>query len=384
MALLFSRNAKLYVELLGSTADSPTVNTVWQVPVLDGFSFSQASESTEIVSSEAGSTPARGRLLFNTAVNPVEWSFSTYVRPFKTTGVGGGTGALDGNANDIHAVEEVLWAMLFGCNSFTSATAVFGGATGTPHTLSSTSTGSTFNLQSSNVANMPDRWNLYFSFEPTAGTADQVYKLTSAVVNSATIDFDIEGIATIQWSGFAKSISTSTTIPTKDIYEKITDTSTFIRNKLSTATLTSSVSGSSKTYAVNITGGSVTFENNVTYLTPEELGVVNQPFANIAGTRSISGNLTCYMKTDNLSSGTLYSDLTAATTTIRNSFDMAINIGGETAGSNRLVVDIPTAHLEIPNIGIEDLITLDVTFHAQPSSNTFSDTAEASIIYKVT
>lgn len=376
MALLFSRNAKVYVELEG-IGDSPGVNTVWEIPVLDGFSFSQASESTEIVASEAGGTASRGRLLFNTAINPVEWSFSTYVRPFKTTASGSG-GAYEGTLNQIHAVEEVLWAMLFGGDTFTAATALYSRSSTSFHTLGTT-TGSTFSLAASNLGSFSDNWNLYFSFE-TGGTAEKVYKLSSAVVNSATIDFDIEGIATIQWSGFAKAIvDEGTSIPSRDYYEKITDTSTFIRNKLSTLTLQKKFGSPETEYNINITGGSITFENNVTYLTPEELGIVNQPFANIAGTRSISGNLTCYLDTSSPKSGNLYEDLVGATTTVRNNFDMAMNIGG-TSG-NRLIIDIPQAHLEVPNIGIEDLITLDVTFHAQPSSNSFTATDEASIIY---
>lgn len=378
MAFLFSRNAKLYVELEG-TGDSPSVNYVWQMPVLDGFSFSQTTESTEIVASEAGTAPARGRLLFNTALNPVEWSFSTYVRPFKTAG-DTLSGALDGAANDIHAVEEVLWAMLFGCNGFTPSTALFTGASGTPHTITN-NVSSTFSLASSNVSNMPDKWNLYFSFEE-AGSAQKVYKLSSAVVNSATVDFDIEGIATIQWSGFAKNIvDEGTTIPSKDYYEKITDTSTFIRNKLSTIDLTRTDTSPDETYNVAITGGSISFENNITYLTPEELGIVNQPFANIAGTRTISGSLTCYLDTTAGKSGELLADLNADTTTVRNKFDMAVNIGG-TSG-NRLTFDIPTAHLEVPALSVEDLLTMEVTFHAQPATNDFSATNEATIIYRV-
>ena len=43
-------------------------------------------------------------------------------------------------------------------------------------------------------------------FKPTGGT-NQVYKITKAAVNSVTIDFDIDGIATIQWSGFGSELS---------------------------------------------------------------------------------------------------------------------------------------------------------------------------------
>ena len=378
MAFLFSRNAKVYVELESSDNIVTTGNTVWQVPVLDGFSFSQGVESTEITALEAGATPSRGRLLFNTAVLPVEWSFSTYIRPFASTGSGTG-GAWTGTNGTIHAVEEVLWAMFLGADTFTVGTGTFSrnGASGTMH-IPGTSGGSQYTLTHANLPSFTSKFSIYVSFE-SGGTAEKVYRITDAVVNSATIDFDIEGIATIQWSGFGKNITDQgTVIPTRDIYEKVEDTSTFIRNRLSTLSLdleTPSLASS----LISLTGGSITFENNITYLTPEELGIVNQPFANIAGTRSITGNLTCYLDTKTNGSALLWKTLLEATTTVRNKADMEISIGGGTG--NRLTFDIPTAHLEIPTIGVEDLLTLDVAFHAQPATSDFSATNELTFKY---
>ena len=53
---------------------------------------------------------------------------------------------------------------------------------------------------------MSEGFEIYFMFKPTGGT-NQVYKITKAAVNSVTIDFDIDGIATIQWSGFGSELS---------------------------------------------------------------------------------------------------------------------------------------------------------------------------------
>ena len=91
MAVYMSRDAKLYVTL-------ETSGSVWQVPILEGFSFSQASESSDITLTEANSsagTSRRGKKTFNTGLAAAEFSFSTYVRPFKT----GGTG-VTGHASD--------------------------------------------------------------------------------------------------------------------------------------------------------------------------------------------------------------------------------------------------------------------------------------------
>ena len=75
--LQFSRNAKVYIT---NVANQP--NFVWSIPVLDGFSFSQATNSSEITLNEmadASGNSRRGRQMFNDSYAPAEWSFSTYI-----------------------------------------------------------------------------------------------------------------------------------------------------------------------------------------------------------------------------------------------------------------------------------------------------------------
>ena len=138
------------------------------------------------------------------------------------------------------------------------------------------------------------------------------------------------------------------------------------------------------TYNLVLTGGSFTIENNINYLTPEELGVVNGPLANITGARSVSGSMTCYLDNDQAASksGELFADLVSDTATIRNVFDLGLNIGGVATGTPRLVFDLPTAHVEIPTINVEDLLTLEINFHGQVSAGDVDNTNEARIIYK--
>ena len=99
--LYFSRDTKCYIQFDG---------VVWEMPILDGFSFSQSNSTSEIALAEmedANGSFRRGRRAFNDALDPGEWSFSTYVRPFTSAGTGTGNYA----AAEVHAVEEVLWAM---------------------------------------------------------------------------------------------------------------------------------------------------------------------------------------------------------------------------------------------------------------------------------
>ena len=56
MALQFTRNATVYIELLD---DNGYHKNGWQLSVLDGFSFTQSINSSEITINEAGSTSRR-------------------------------------------------------------------------------------------------------------------------------------------------------------------------------------------------------------------------------------------------------------------------------------------------------------------------------------
>ena len=92
--MFFSRDTKVYVAPLNS---SGVETGLFEIPVLDGFSFSQATNSTEVTLNEmsAGSNVSRrGRKMFNDSLAPAEWSFSTYARPF-VSGASGGTGDAD-------------------------------------------------------------------------------------------------------------------------------------------------------------------------------------------------------------------------------------------------------------------------------------------------
>ena len=106
--LYFSRDSKMFIEFKGY---------VWEVPVLDGFSFSQSTNSSEITLAEMESSTGasrRGRKAFNDSLSPGEWSCSTYVRPFKAAGAST-AGSADLSAK-VHAVEELLWALMMGAD----------------------------------------------------------------------------------------------------------------------------------------------------------------------------------------------------------------------------------------------------------------------------
>ena len=223
-----------------------------------------------------------------------------------------------------------------------------------------------------------------------------VYKLANCSVGSASVDFDIEGIAQVAWSGQGQTIEEAVAINTGTssanladgstgqaaettkglINEGISATNNYIRNKLtdlvisydaSETTGTKGLLGSSDTtYSVTLTGGNITIENNLTYLTPETLGSVNLPLGHVMGTRSVSGNFTCYLNDTSEGSLQLFEDLQESRGVITNAFDLSFAMGGSSS-TPKVTFDLDKCHLELPTHSIEDVISVDVNFHALPS-----------------
>jgi hypothetical protein len=229
--------------------------------------------------------------------------------------------------------------------------------------------------------------NFDSSNKTTLGVADiyfqlgtgQTYKIEECCVNEASLDFDIDGIATIAWSGNGKIITDNDgDVSGTPITEGTTTTSNFIRNRLTSLVMSSTLPGS-VTYDMVLTGGNITISNNVTFLTPETLGVVNTPLGHVTGTRSVSGSFTCYLNTDGNSSGALFENLMEGTSTVTNNFDLAFKVGGTTASTPRLELTMTDCHLEIPTHSIDDVISVEANFHALPS--TFEGTDELTVKY---
>ena len=370
--LYFSRDTKVYIAI-GSD--------IWEVPVLDGFSFSQATNTSEITLNEMSNTSGdsrRGRQMFTDSYAPAEWSFSTYARPFASAG--SGAGAADSAAKH-HAVEEVLWALMVGAATYSSFSF-------TGFTADTTDLDISFGSSNKTTLGTAD---IYFVLGGARSGTKTTYKITGCCVNEASLDFDIDGIATINWSGMGTIINEDSA-PTATVYEAVSSTSNFIRNRLTTLAMTTaddhllatgeSADGDSdvETYDLVLTGGNITISNNMTFLTPETLGVVNQPLGHVTGTRSVSGSFTCYLDQESgqTKSADLFERIIEDTDTITNNFDLTFKIGGASA-TPRIELAMSDCHLEVPAHSIDDVISLETNFHALPS--TIEGTDELTIKY---
>lgn len=76
-------------------------------------------------------------------------------------------------------------------------------------------------------------------------------------------------------------------------------------------------------------------------------------------------------------SADLFEDLIESTSSITNDFNLVFSIGG--AATPNIQITLPTCHLEVPTHSIEDVISLETTFHALPSTINGAD--EATIVY---
>jgi hypothetical protein len=388
MALNLIRNSRVFyttnLKTDGSgqvAATGFTAANTREIQVQDGFSFSQNTGQETVTTNEAGITPIRGQRSFNSSLEPVDWSFSTYIRPkFEE----GGTSTLALDADDfIGAEEAVLW------NSLAGTTAI--GGTGAGWTQSSTFAPpfATVAFDKSN-AHQLHAFGLIIRFE------DVTYVIDNCAIDSATIDFGLDAIASIAWAGkgttmrqIAGTVTLADNTVTKEVtfggtggatgltgVAKLKDTSAaYIANKLSTLTLASLAFGglTAQNYALALTGGSLTITNNLTYLTPANLGVVNLPITYFTGTRAVTATLNCYLKTGTVlvgstatpQSATLLKDMLAASaSSTENKFAAEIALGGAT-NTTKVVLAIPTAQLTIPSITSEQIIATTINLTAQ-------------------
>lgn len=348
----------------------------WEIPVLDGLSFSQATNITEVSvaeMSDASGASRRGRLGFNDSLNAAEWSFSTYAQPFKSQ---------EGSGSGHHAAEEILWHLMAGgvASDYTanSQSADLAGTWG--DVISQSSAFTEIDFLSSDKLEFADA-SILFQFPGNgAGASDVWYEISGAVVNEASVDFDLDGVTTINWSGFGDLITSLSAGAIPDVSDAVTEgldqTGTFIRNRLTQLTLepradsSSSSINSGSAYYLTLTGGNVTITNNIEFITPSSLNVVNRPLGSVNGTRSVTGNFTCYLDTesgaDKDASNELFQDIMDASTQVQNEFDLRFKVGGASA-TPRVEFLFPRAMLEIPAHSIDDVVSVEVNFHGLPS-----------------
>jgi len=339
-----------------------TTSNTFEIQVLDGLSFSQNTSSETVTLSEGGNTPVRGQRSFNTALDPVDFSFSTYMRP------------RDGGTN-ITAEESVLWNAMFAVDAI-------GGTNPSWSEAPSVATAVTINSQKHQL----QKFGLIILLDGSS------YAIDNCVLDTATVDFGLDAIATIAWTGkgtilrqiaglVASTGGTVTFSGATGVLEGTAKgkntTAPFIANKLSTLEVTAGIDGTGTAYTIALTGGSLTISNNVSYLTPANLGVVNLPATYFTGTRSITGSLTAYLRTGSTNSAGLLADMLAASSSeVDPEFLVLVAVGGA-SNSVRVEFEMPACVLTIPAISTDQVVSVNINFTAQGSTASAFDVGAA-------
>lgn len=359
MALNLVRNSRVFFTTNVNATTGVVQGTgftnanTFEIQVLDGFSFTQNTTSETVTLNEAGAAPSRGQRSFNTALDPVEFSISTYIRPFLAT---------TPDPDEVQAEERWLW------NAFAGTGAI--GAAGAGWTTGASSSAVAF---TNSNAHQLQKFGMIMIVDGA------VYIIDNCAMDQATIDFGIDAIATIAWTGRGTTLRNleGITVGTSGSDVSFTGTglagtakakntaAAYLANKLSVTTVVSGIGGGGDTYSVPITGGSITFANNLTYLTPANLGVVNTPVTYFTGTRAVSGTLNAYLRTGaSGDTGDLLKDLLAGSATnIDPGFSITVKIGGATG--NRVEIAMPSAVLQIPTVNTEQVVSTTINFTAQ-------------------
>ena len=424
-SLNLQRNSEVFfstVDIINGAAitDLRPTNT-WKLEVLAGFAVTSSAATQDITSLESGLDPDRSQQRFNTAINPVDWNFQVYLRP---TGVLTGAAANTTTAATNQTGNVKPTADWFMWQSLVSNTKVTGGSDGTADERSVWSTGG--KLQTTNVAaatgSSSTRSNfstatenhIYFKLD------NVIYQVSNATVNQATVDAGIEEIATTTWTGngttlreltgnprnvavscFGGVLNNGSTITANSSATKLSHTATqmgayhpynqmnvagtvgtnsFIKNRLSQIEFhhKASAGASDEKFTFPVTALSFDYNNNNTYLTPEEISALNEPIGQFTGSRAVTGSATMYLRAGELeSSGFLRNILNDSRTNSAQTSNANLIIGGATAPYVAFQLD--ACQFEFPQLATEDIISMSVNFVGQEPTASKGDGGEVTI-----
>ena len=216
------------------------------------------------------------------------------------------------------------------------------------------------------------------------------YAVDNCALTQVSIDFGLGAIATAAWTGQATQlrqiatdlIASGGTFSGGTITGNYTTKNTaasYITNKLSTVSLSlvnglvdstgTTIAAAGTAYTLALTGGNININNNITYITPANLGVVNLPVTYYTGSRAITGSLNAYLKTGTGVGGTgqLLADMLAASSaTIEPMVALQIAIGGSN-NTIKAVLDMPSAVLSVPAVDVKTVVETTITFSAEGS-----------------
>ena len=416
-SLNLQRNSEVFmstVDLInGAQVTAMTPENTWKLEVLAGFAVTSSAATQDITSLESGTDPDRSQQRFNTAINPVDWNLQVYLRP---TGAitGAAADTTDAGTNQTGNVKPVAdWFMW---QSMVSNTKVASGVTeqsvwesGGKLRTTNVAAGTGSHSTRSNFSTATEN-HMYFKLD------NVFYQVSNATVNQATVDAGIEEIATVTWTGFGTTLKELTDLPRNNavsVFGGILNdgstvtansnvseatetvayhafnqmnvagsigTNSFIKNRLSTIEFhhQASAGASDEKFTFPVTALTFDYNNNITYLTPEELAALNEPIGQFTGTRAITGSATMYLRSGDLeSAGFLRNISEDSRTSSAQTSNANLIVGGSTAPYVAFQLD--AVQFEFPQLATEDVISMTVNFVGQEPTASKGTGGEVSI-----
>jgi len=416
-SLNLQRNSEVFMSTVdiinGAAVTAMTPQNTWKLEVLAGFAMTSSAATQDITSLESGTSPDRSQQRFNTAINPVDWNFQVYLRP---TGVqtgaakDGDTAATTQSGNVKPVADWYMWQALVSntapADGVVEQSVWVGGKLQTTTVAKSAGAHAT----RSNFSTAQEN-HLYFKLD------NVIYQVSNSTVNGASVDAGIEEIATVTWSGFGTTMKELTGAP-RDVAVSVfggilndgssvtansdateltstakyhpfnqmnvagsIGTNSFIKNRLSAIEFhhKATAAASDEKFVFPVTSLSFDYNNNITYLTPEELAALNEPIGQFTGSRAVTGSATMYLRSGDLeSAGFLRNISEDSRTASAQTSNANLIIGGATAPFVAFQLD--ACQFEFPTIGVEDVISMTVNFVAQETTANKGDGGEVTIV----
>ena len=160
-------------------------------------------------------------------------------------------------------------------------------------------------------------------------------------------------------------------------------TNSFIKNRLSAIEFhhQASASAADEKFTFPVTALTFDYNNNTTYLTPEEISALNEPIGQFTGSRAVTGSATMYLRAgDEESAGFLRNITEDSRTSSAQTSNANLIIGGTTAPYVAFQLD--ACQFEFPQIATDDVISMSVNFVGQEPTATKGDGGEVKIFAK--
>lgn len=407
--LNLQRDSKIFYSTVdidsGAAVTAMTPANTWEVEVLAGYAVSQSAATQDITTLESGLTPDRSVKRFNTTFNPVEWNFQCYLRP--TNAESSVDLSSEGNVKPV--ADWFMWqAALNNTAPATGTSEQSAWENNGVYTTAVRAAAANIAQHNPNFAVAQEN-HLYIKMD------NVFYQVANAAINEGSVDAAIDSIATTTWSGFGTdlieltgtkrnnavsvfggvlndgsevvansnvtNLSNAASFHTWSSYNVSSSvtTSRFIKNRLSTVELHHTPEGSSDvSYTFPVTSLSWTINNNITYLIPEELNTLNVPIGNFAGSRTITGSLSAYLRHgDNESARFLREIVNDSRVSHSTAANANLKIGGDTGPA--VAFYHPSVQFDFPTHAVEDVISVQVSFQAQEPSTSCGNGGEFDI-----